>query len=359
MLELRTVGEWRAVVIKPDTLPVGAKASHKDSFLDRFQRLTGKQAGLRARSAGRQTVQAARPGQAAKVQVRQSPHEGFTPARKGRLPVRRVTVRPRPLRTGDSRRRSLQGDMLHAITHGNSTGRAPLLIAHGLFGSARNWGVVAKRLSATRRVTAVDMRNHGASDWSDSHGYPDMASDLADIIAERTDILGHSMGGKAAMALALTRPERLRRMVVADIAPVTYAHTQQSMIDAMRAVELDRVESRRDADAQLAERLDDAGVRAFLLQSLNVKERRWRLNLDVLEHEMSRIVGFPELDGVFEGPTLFLTGAKSTYVTNAHRSRIRVLFPKARFVRIPGAGHWLHADRPRAFEAAVTAFLDA
>ncbi len=249
--------------------------------------------------------------------------------------------------------------MLHAITHGSSTGRVPLLIAHGLFGSARNWGVVAKRLSATRRVTAVDMRNHGASDWSDSHGYPDMAADLAGAIGERTDILGHSMGGKAAMALALTRPDRLRKMVVADIAPVTYAHTQQPMIDAMRAVELDRVESRRDADAQLAERIDDAGVRTFLLQSLNVKERRWRLNLDVLEREMSRIVGFPELDGVFEGPTLFLTGAESTYVTAEHRSRIRSLFPLARFVRIPGSGHWLHADRPRAFEAAVTAFLDA
>ncbi|MXX87686.1 MAG: alpha/beta fold hydrolase [Boseongicola sp. SB0677_bin_26] len=249
--------------------------------------------------------------------------------------------------------------MLNAITHGSSTVRAPLLIAHGLFGSARNWGVVAKRLSATRRVTAVDMRNHGASAWTDSHRYPDMAADLAGIISERTDILGHSMGGKAAMALALTRPEALRKMVVADIAPVTYAHTQQSMIDAMRAIALDRVESRRDADAQLAERIEDAGVRAFLLQSLNVKERRWRLNLDVLEREMSRIVGFPELDGVFEGPTLFLTGAESTYVTAAHRSRIRALFPKARVVRIPGAGHWLHADRPRAFEAAVAAFLDA
>lgn len=249
--------------------------------------------------------------------------------------------------------------MLHAVTHGSSTERAPLLIAHGLFGSARNWSVVARRLSATRRVTAVDMRNHGASDWSDAHGYPDMAADLADLIDERTDVLGHSMGGKAAMALALIRPECLRKMVVADIAPVTYLHTQQPMIDAMRAVELDRVESRRDADAQLAKRIDDAGVRAFLLQSLNVQERRWHLNLDVLEHEMSRIIGFPELDGVFEGPTLFLTGAESTYVTAAHRSRIRELFPKARFARIPGAGHWLHADKPRAFEAAVTAFLDA
>ena len=249
--------------------------------------------------------------------------------------------------------------MLHTIAHGSSTGRAPLLIAHGLFGSARNWGVVAKRLSATRHVTAVDMRNHGASDWSDAHGYPDMAADLADIIDGRTDVLGHSMGGKAAMTLALTRPDLLSKLVVADIAPVTYTHTQQSMIDAMRAVELDQVNSRRDADAQLAERIDDSGVRAFLLQSLDVKARRWRLNLDVLEREMPRIIGFPELGGMFEGPTLFLAGTESTYVSTAHRNHIKALFPNARFARIPGAGHWLHADNPRAFEAAVTAFLDA
>ncbi len=288
-------------------------------------------------------------------------HRTRIPHRRGNASGRRCgrsrALDPRTL--ADPRAGGYMTGMLHAVTHGGPAGRPPLMIAHGLFGSARNWSAVARRMSAARRVVAVDMRNHGASGWSDTHGYHDMAADLAEIIDGRTDVLGHSMGGKAAMVLALTRPETLRRLVVADIAPAGYASTQQPVIDAMRAVALDRIESRQDADAQLAERIADAGVRAFLLQSLDVTERRWRVNLDALEREMPRIAGFPEIDGAFEGPALFLAGADSAYVTAAHRGRIKALFPNARLVRIPGAGHWLHADRPRAFEAAVTAFLDS
>ncbi|MEO1552275.1 MAG: alpha/beta fold hydrolase, partial [Pseudomonadota bacterium] len=142
----------------------------------------------------------------------------------------------------------------------------PLLIAHGLYGSARNWGVIAKRLSDRHAVTAVDMRNHGDSPWFDTHSYDDMAGDLAPFAGG--DVLGHSMGGKAAMVLALTQPNRVTRLVVADIAPVTYGHSQQIYIDAMRKVDLTRIEMRSDADAQLAEYVDDPGIRAFLLQSL-------------------------------------------------------------------------------------------
>ena len=248
--------------------------------------------------------------------------------------------------------------MLNTVLYDGPTDHPPLLIAHGLFGSARNWGVIAKRLSATRQVTAADMRNHGESPWLESHSYPDLAEDLAGSIGASSDMLGHSMGGKAAMTLALTHPERVRRLVVADIAPVAYTHTQQGMIDAMRTVDLSRIESRRDADEQLAIAVAEPGVRAFLLQSLDVRERRWRLNLDVLEAEMPGIMGFPDMDGAFEGPVLFLTGADSDYVKREDRARIKSLFPKARFAKIPGAGHWLHADNPRAFEAAVEAFLN-
>lgn len=237
---------------------------------------------------------------------------------------------------------------------------APLLIAHGLFGSARNWGAIAKRLSDSRQVVAVDMRNHGESAWSDSHSYEDMSRDLADVSGETSDILGHSMGGKAAMMLALAHPEKVRKLVVADIAPVAYSHTQAPLIEAMRKVDLSTVETRRDADAQLARHVPEDTVRAFLLQSLDVKEKRWRLNLDVLEAEMDRIIGFPTTKATpFSGPTLFLTGADSDYVTRAHRDGIKALFPKARFAKVPGAGHWLHAENPRAFEATVRTFLDA
>ena len=249
--------------------------------------------------------------------------------------------------------------MLRKVIHGEPGTSPPLLIAHGLFGSARNWGVIAKRLSSHRQVTAVDMRNHGESPRYQTHSYPDMAADLAEVAAPGSDVLGHSMGGKAAMAYALTHPDRVRRLVVADIAPVAYAHTQQPMIDAMRKVDLSTIATRRDADTQLAAHVSDPGVRAFLLQSLDVKQQEWMLNLNVLADEMVKIMGFPEIDQTFENPTLFLSGANSDYVQPAHRKTIKTLFPKARFAKIPGAGHWLHADNPRAFEAAVETFLSA
>ncbi|SFI90123.1 alpha/beta fold hydrolase [Jannaschia pohangensis] len=251
--------------------------------------------------------------------------------------------------------------MLNTIRHGTPTDRPPLLIAHGLFGSARNWGVIAKRLSDSRAVIAVDMRNHGDSPWYDSHSYPDLAADLARVIEAEggpMDVLGHSMGGKAAMVLALTRPELVRRLIVADIAPVTYGHTQAHLIAAMRAVDLERVTRRSEAAEQLAQVPDD-GTRSFLLQSLDVAGKRWTLNLDVLEAEMPAIIGFPEMEGVFEGSAVFLSGGESDYVRSEHRPAIKALFPKARFAKIPEAGHWLHAQKPREFEASVRAILDA
>ncbi len=256
--------------------------------------------------------------------------------------------------------------MLHGVSHGAAGDGPPLVIAHGLFGSARNWNVIAKRLAEARPVLAVDMRNHGDSPWADSHGYRDLAVDLAEVIAGlggRADVLGHSMGGKAAMALALTRPAMLRKLVVADIAPVAYGHSQTHLIAAMRALPLDSVASRGDADRLLAPAVPDASTRAFLLQSLDIKADggpRWRLNLDVLEAEMDRITGWPDdLDGRFDGPALFLSGAASDYVRPEARGRIKARFPAAVMAKIPGAGHWLHAEKPREFEAAVAAFLDA
>jgi pimeloyl-ACP methyl ester carboxylesterase len=204
------------------------------------------------------------------------------------------------------------------------------------------------------------MRNHGESPWFDSHGYEDMAGDLAGVIDHlggAWDVLGHSMGGKAAMALALAHPGRVRRLIVADIAPVAYDHSQTQYIDAMKAVDLDKVTRRSDAMDQL-EGVDDPHLRAFFLQSLDVAERRWRLNLDVLAREMPEILSFPRFDTTFDGPTLFLSGADSPYVDRAYRPDIKRLFPQAQFAKIPGAGHWLHAEKPREFQAAVGHFLD-
>ncbi len=252
--------------------------------------------------------------------------------------------------------------MLNKITHGIATDRPPLLIVHGLYGSARNWGVVSKKLSDERQVIAIDHRNHGESPRRDSHSYFDLASDLAAVLEDigPADVLGHSMGGKASMVVALQRPELVNRLIVADIAPVTYGHTQLPFIHAMQKVDLSRVEKRSDALAQLEDAgVEDPTLRSFFTQSLDLKEKRWRLNLDVLETEMPKIMGFPEnIQGTYSAPTLFLSGATSDYVLPEHRTTIRNLFPKAGFVKIAGAGHWLHAEKPTEFIATVRAWLD-
>jgi len=254
--------------------------------------------------------------------------------------------------------------MLNAIRHGAPSGRPPLLIAHGLFGSARNWGAVAKMLAAGREVVAVDLRNHGESPRDPDHSYGALAADLAaeiEALGGRADVLGHSMGGKAAMALALTRPELVSGLVVADIAPVAYGHSQIGYCRAMAGLDLTAVKRRSEADAALRESVPDPGVRAFLLQSLafGPDGAFWRLNLPVLAEQMPLVMAFPDFPGRFEGPTLFLVGGASDYVRPEHEAAIRARFPAARIEAMAGVGHWLHAERPKEFAAAVATFLDA
>lgn len=254
--------------------------------------------------------------------------------------------------------------MLNIIRHGEGTG-VPLLIVHGLFGSGRNWGAIAKRLSAHRPVIAVDQRNHGESPRAETQSYADMAHDLSEVIEAfggTADVLGHSMGGKAAMQLALTRPGQVRRLIVADIAPVAYSHSQSAYLNAMRGLDLTGLNgSRIEADRRLQESLDDPALRAFFLQSLDLRADppRWRLNLEALEASIDLITGWPGTPGQYDGPALFLTGALSHYVRPEHKPLITAQFPKARFVKLSGAGHWLHAEKPREFEASVLAWLEA
>lgn len=252
---------------------------------------------------------------------------------------------------------------LARVSHGNAGAAPPLLVVHGLFGSARNWGAIAKRLSNDRQVIATDLRNHGDSPWDDVHDYPAMAADLAAVIAEHgssMDVIGHSMGGKAAMVLALTRPELVNRLLIADIAPVSYDHTQQHYIEAMQRLDVANFSSRTEADAALGGSIKEPGIRAFLLQSLDLRASppAWRLNLKVLDREMDRITGWPEeVQGRFDAPALFLSGARSDYVLPEHRPAIKALFPNAKFAKIPDAGHWLHAEAPRAFEQTARAWF--
>ncbi len=255
---------------------------------------------------------------------------------------------------------------LNAIDSGSDTATdlPPLVILHGLLGSARNWGGVVKALGGARRVVALDLPNHGASPWAEVMDYPFMAREVAKVIKHLggpAAVMGHSMGGKAAMTLALTRPDLVERLVVVDIAPVAYRHTFAPYVKAMRAAPLAEAASRGEVDAFLAAHIPDRGVRAFLMQNLEGSSGgyRWRPNLPVLGAHMDDILAFPAFadEARYDGPALFVAGALSDYILPAHEDVIAHLFPQAVTVEIEDAGHWVHADNPAAFLAAVAAFI--
>ena len=240
----------------------------------------------------------------------------------------------------------------------------PLVILHGLLGSSRNWQGIAKQLGRSFAVWTADLRNHGLSPWADEMDYPAMAADLAALLRERAGppaaVLGHSMGGKAAMALALTEPSLVERLIVADIAPVTYRHSFLGYIRAMQAADLGTGD-RRAIEAALAEAAPEPAIRGFLMQNLerNGASYRWRPNLAVLAEHMADILAFPDelLTRRYEGPCLFLRGERSDYVLPDHEPRIRALFPRAEIVALPGTGHWLHAEAPGEFVDVVAGFF--
>jgi pimeloyl-ACP methyl ester carboxylesterase len=258
-----------------------------------------------------------------------------------------------------------------------------VMFVHGLFGQGRNWTTIAQGLAESHRVTLVDLPNHGHSPWTDRVDYLDMAEMVAtelEHLGEPVTLVGHSMGGKVAMQLALHRPELLRALVVVDIAPVNYpvhggrtgdedaeASPFAAYIKAMRALDLDRLRTRQDADAALKDAVPSRMVRSFLLQSL-VREGlgadggwRWRLNLELLERDLGELRGFPQPPpGVtFDGPVLWVAGANSTYVLDEDRPHMDALFPGIRLVRIRNAGHWVHSEQPEIFLQTLRRFLDA
>jgi pimeloyl-ACP methyl ester carboxylesterase len=244
---------------------------------------------------------------------------------------------------------------------------SPLVILHGLFGSKRNWASVAHRLAAAHRVITVDLRNHGESPWDARHDYPALAADVAAVIERRVGgpaaVLGHSMGGKAAMVLALVRPDLVERLVVVDIAPVRSTATPIEYVQAMRALPLAAFSQRFDVKEALAPAIPDPMVRGFLTLNLvsGPAGFAWTVNLEAIEHNFDVILGFPEIPAgrPFTKPAVFLAGGRSEYVRPEHHAQIRRLFPAATIEVIEGAGHWVHADAADAFVAAVDAFLNS
>ncbi len=240
----------------------------------------------------------------------------------------------------------------------------PLVIMHGLFGSARNWRTIAERLADRYHVYAVDLRNHGESGHADTMSFSEMIDDLRVFLdaqgLERPAILGHSVGGKIAMLFALLYGQHLDRVIVVDIAPFAYAHTYLPEVKAMRGVDLGAVTSRADADARLARSIFDAPLRTFLLQNLVSRDGgyAWRINLEAIGNAMEQLTGFPDVTGLeYDAPSLFVSGDGSDYVRAGYQAKIRTLFPAAEFTVIPDAGHRVHADQPDTFLECVRGFL--
>jgi pimeloyl-ACP methyl ester carboxylesterase len=255
-----------------------------------------------------------------------------------------------------------------------------VVFVHGLFGQGKNWTTIARGLADRHRVTLLDLPNHGDSPWTDRVDYLDMAELVAaelEEFGEPVTLVGHSMGGKVAMQLALRRPELLRALVVVDVAPSDYpesggrtdepdeeASPFAAFIAAMRDLDLDSLQTREDADHALRSAVPSRMVRSFLLQSLvrspdTEHGWRWRLNLDLLERDLEHLRGFPAPpDGAtYDGPVLWIAGADSTYVLPEDRERMDALFPTTRLVRIKNAGHWVHSEQPEIFTETLRRFL--
>lgn len=248
--------------------------------------------------------------------------------------------------------------ILRAIRRGE--GPAVILL-HGLFGAASNWGRVQRDLADGHTVLALDARNHGGSAHAAAMDYPVMAQDVLETMDAEglvdAAIIGHSMGGKTAMHLALAAPHRVRRLLVADIAPVPYPPHFRDIAAAMLAIPLRPGLTRAEASAALESTAPDPAVRSFLLQNLKFGDApAWRIGLSEIAHALPAIEGWAA-SGQYEGPTLLLRGERSDYVRPEHRPLVRALFPQAGFATLRGAGHWLHADAPEAFLATAAALL--
>lgn len=254
---------------------------------------------------------------------------------------------------------------LHTTHHGET---GPLVVfCHGLFGQGKNWTRIAKDLATDHRVLLVDMPQHGRSAWSDRFDYLEAADQVAELVSDDDPavLVGHSMGGKVAMLVALRHPELVERLCVVDVSPVDYRHTSEfaGYIEAMQALDLTALERRSDADEQLAEAVPNRVVRGFLLQNLRHHdgEWSWQPNLDVLGRDIARIGGWPAdaLAGTapYDGPVLWMAGQRSPYVEDEYAEAMDRWFPRNRRVTIKEAGHWLHSEQPEVFLEVLRRFL--
>lgn len=281
--------------------------------------------------------------------------------------------------------------MIHVTERGETGPRVAFL--HGLFGQGKNFQAIARSLEPGYRSLLVDLPDHGESDWTERVDYVEMADAVAATLrdrlgaegsegpdgegpggkgpdggpaaTERLHVVGHSMGGKVAMLLALRHPELVDRLVVVDIAPAPAGGGEEfaHLLGALAGLDLDAVASRGDADAALTDLIPNPTTRGFLLQNLRRTDEgswRWRANLELLRSQLDVVTGFPEVgDASFDGPVLWVGGERSDYIAPEHTARMRELFPRTRQLTVKDAGHWVHSEQPEVFSQALRVFFDA
>lgn len=240
----------------------------------------------------------------------------------------------------------------------------PLIIMHGLFGSSDNWLSIAKVLAQKRKVFLLDLRNHGDSPHSEAFSYDLMVDDLILFLENHNIkdpiILGHSMGGKAAMNFAVNNPDDLSKLIIVDIGPKAYPVHHKTILEGLMSINVENVTSRAEAETQLAAYVHEKGIRQFLLKNLGRNEDGkfyWKINLPVIDREIGMIGEALNHDHKFVKPTLFIHGQQSNYILDEDKEEIKDIFPFAKIESIPNAGHWVHAEQPQAFIEIVEKFL--
>jgi pimeloyl-ACP methyl ester carboxylesterase len=244
-----------------------------------------------------------------------------------------------------------------------SPNNSPLIILHGFFASSRNWRQIAQKLAERFHVYVPDLRNHGASPHHPLMDYPSMSADVLRFMDDRglaaANLLGHSMGGKVAMWLALASPNKVNKLIVADIAPVSYRHSFDNTVQALKSLPLTEINNRKQAETLLANAIPELSYRQFLLQNLILIDGKycWRVDLDIFQRMAHHIAAFPDAAHLapFVGNALFIAGGDSDFV---QLEAINSLFPDAALSTIADAGHWLHVQQPDAFTALVEKFLE-
>jgi len=234
---------------------------------------------------------------------------------------------------------------------------SPIIILHGLFGTLDNWQTTARRLSENHTVFIIDQRNHGRSPHHEGFDYEVLAEDLRDFMESQwiyeATIIGHSMGGKTAMQFALNYGEMVEKLIVVDIGPQAYVGGHQTIFEALLGLDLSKINNRKEADNQLATRIESIAVRQFLLKNLTRNKEsgqyEWKMNLPVIHANYGRILDAIKSDYTYDGETLFINGGKSDYLSPTDLPNLQKFFPKAELKTIPKAGHWIHAEAPDEF----------